>query len=429
MSPLPARITIKSTGSMGENINALSKMISLNYTTNQQSTQRSGMRRDSMRNGVLLKYKLCKEIFGFLTIIIKKNSHCQKAAFNFLDCYIKHLKLIPQSLKFIGELFSSDKDFASTLDKNFNIDLLSAQMPDSQEWIIDVVVKDPNNDLVQNLHKIQTSVAIENAITKINTRPMNLILLGANWLKKYNDNYSQNYKVLELFSKLCIVNNKPYKLTQDLIYRVFEMKEVEESGFVEFKVLDNEIMIRPIDQSQPMLTLAEMKFSMDKIYLRYVKHNFDLFANLSENRNVYWKSYLTNLLPREFLGKQIWNNGYFIYKKSLYKLLINLYINQEPFHKKIYPSPFQVINEKHCEHPSEQKMTRTQIDNENPEMHLWYGELIDNLASSLKSDCQKFHLDFERITMAGFDQPAARCKEDERKINNLISKKYKFIEN
>jgi hypothetical protein len=88
-----------------------------------------------------------------------------------------------------------------------------------------------------------------------------------------------------------------------------------------------------------------------------------------------------------------------------------------------------VINEKHCEHPSEQKMTRTQIDNENPEMHLWYGELIDNLASSLKSDCQKFHLDFERITMAGFDQPAARCKEDERKINNLISKKYKFIEN
>lgn len=414
---------------MGLNINALSKMLSLNYNKNQRSTQRAGMRRESMRNSVLLKYKLCKEIFGFLTIMIKKNSQCQKAAFSFLDCYIKHFKLIPESLKFVGELFSSDKNFASTLDKNFNMSLLGHQSYDSQKWIIDVVVQDPNNDLVKNLHKIQTNVAIENANTKTNTRPMNLILLGANWLKKYNDNYNQNYKVLELFSKLCRVNNKPYKLIQDLIYRVFEIKEVEESGFVEFKVVDNELMIRPIDQSQPMLTLSEMKVSMDKIYLRYVKHNFDLFANLSENRNVYWKSYLTNLLPKEFLGKQIWNHGYFIYKKSLYRLLINLYINQEPFHKKIYPSPFQVINKKHRKHPSEQKMTRTQIDNENPEMHAWYGELIDNLASNLKSDCGKFYLDFERITKAGFDQPAARCKGDERKINNLITNKYQFIEN
>jgi len=74
------------------------------------------IRKETILNVICLKVSLVKEIFKFLTVLIKNNRSCQENAFDFLDCYVMHFKLVPNAMKFVGSLISSNRQLAEKLD-------------------------------------------------------------------------------------------------------------------------------------------------------------------------------------------------------------------------------------------------------------------------------------------------------------------------
>ena len=74
--------------------------------------------------------------------MIHQNNKCQTEAHKYLDCYVRHFKLISESMEFVGKLLSQNKELIETLENNFEIELLFEKLPDIRKHIMDIVIKD-----------------------------------------------------------------------------------------------------------------------------------------------------------------------------------------------------------------------------------------------------------------------------------------------